>query len=247
MVNVRVDTRELNEALRRYSEVSRRTLPEICNKKALFISRRALWATHKTDPESIRSDLGRLVPATRLTKTGKTIATKKLELARGSAQGNENAPLAALILHAQLGMKGRPEESPFKGKSLSAGRAAMTKAIRKFIAARLRSIAYLASGWLPAIKTLSAIVTDKRGQPYIGSSVKQVGRPKGEATPALEGWRPVATISNEAGFTDEQARAMGVFGEPALAQAFEEETADTLQETERRMKESAHTAGIRTN
>ena len=247
MITLRVDTHELNEALRSFSEVSRRTLPEICNKKALFIARRALWGTHKTDPESIRADLGRLVPATRITKKGKTIAYKKIELARGSAQGNENAPLAALILHAQLGMKGRPEESPFKGKSLSAGRAAMTKAIRAFIAARLRSTAYLASGWLPAIKSLSGIVTDKRGQPYIGHSVKQFGRTKGEATPAIEGWRPVATISNEAGFTDEQARAMAVFGEPALARAFQEETVDTIQETERRLKEAAEKSGIRTN
>ncbi len=71
----------------------------------------------------------------------------------------------------------------------------MEQAARKLLASRLRSVGFVASAWLAAVKTLFAVLKDRSGV-RLDSSVKWYGKPKGSAIPARGGWNPLATIIN---------------------------------------------------
>ncbi len=68
----------------------------------------------------------------------------------------------------------------------------------------------------------------------------------GGATTASEVWRARATFWNTASTKRDQKEALIRYGEPALDKAFQEETADTMREVERRLQQQAQACGIRT-
>ncbi len=222
-VSFKVNTAEFQRTLRRYREFSKRDLATIVNTKALFIARRALRETPKADKAKIAKELGRII------KTGKNAG--KLRLAKGS---QHDAPLAALIINKRLGT----------GRGLRGE--AMAKTIRSFIASRMRSIAFLKSGWIPAIKALSPFA-ELRGAPRQGPAPVQYGRPKGSGTPARGStWNPKAIIENAAGDNKENRGALITYGGPALQAAVDAETASMKEYIGRKLTESAAKAGIRT-
>ena len=229
-VSFRVDRREFDSTMELYRQVSKRDPKKICDTKACFIARRAVIETPKADKAAIKGDLGRLI-----VKLKQVVGSKLRTVTRYSRYGLQvQAPLVALIINKRRG----------KGRGLFG--AAMEEAIRALIAARLRSIAFLKSGWLPAIRALIGLA-DMRSAPRQERGPMQVGVPKGYAVPAAEGWKAKTTIVNSADARRDDKTALYKYGEPALQRAFDAETASMLDYMERKFRESAKAAGVKTN
>jgi len=148
------DQSRFDSVLTEYVKVTSRTFAQACNTKAFYVARRALYYTPKTSKETIQAEL----------RKGVKVTTPK-GLVR-------EVPLAALILNA------RAEE----GGGLQGGE--MRKAVRKLELARLRSIAYLKSGWIPAIRHL-ADKASRESPPPTDRAARQFGSNKGYAKPAV--------------------------------------------------------------
>jgi hypothetical protein len=229
----KINFTEWNKALPPYLMLSRRGRADVLNKKAYYISRRALYETPATPGAVIKSSLGQI------RRSKKQIVSMKLTQGR-----DHNAPLAALIINSRLGKENR--------KGLYG--AAMATAIASFIGARAKSRAFLKSGWLPAIKALKNTFSGSRGGlPPIGA-VKQFGRDFGRAIPAKDGVRCQVLIENAADIGNpkspfhvptHQPDALIKYGGPALQRAFDNEAASMNAEVMRRIKEDARQSGIK--
>jgi len=228
-LSFRINTTEFDATMRRYKDFSKRDPKKICDTKAFFIARRAALETPKAAAASIKQDLGRIIVKKRQA-VGMSLKTVK----RFSRFGLEvQVPLAALIINKRRG----------KGEGLYG--AAMTEAIHAMLAARMRSIAFLKSGWLPAIRKLVGLA-DMRGAPRQDRSAVQLGTDRGYAIPASEVWRAKTTIANSADAKHDKKEALYKYGEPALQRAFDSETASMLEYMERKMRQTAQAAGVRT-
>ena len=150
--------------------------------------------------------------------------------------------IVGMIINARRGKRGQ--------KGLYGDEMAEAQAMMK--AARLRSVAFLKSGWLPAIKTLEKLTKYRRGvaRSEAGDAVgrvKQVGQPKGRATPAREGtFYSRAIITNLADARHDSRAALLKFGGPALQRAIDKETESMREYIERKLTDSAHAAKIKT-
>jgi len=149
----------------------------------------------------------------------------------------EKAPLAALIINARRGKAG---EKGLWGP-------AMAEAINQMLAARMKSIAFLKSGWIPAIKYLEKLVKKKAGAPRMESRVAQIGKAKGSAKVEGSGFHAKAIIENAASAKRDKKDALDKFGMPALQRAFDFETLSTWKKAiEREFREAAQAIGIKT-
>jgi hypothetical protein len=219
--------------LRDYSKVSSRTLQVIVNTKAWFIARKANWFTTKADKMQVKNSLGRIVTVNRLSKSGKVVKKNVISSLR---RGRASAPLAALIIQKREAAAGR--RSPFRGRSKSAGMAMMDRMIMKMMNARARSIAFLKSGWIPAIRKLAPFA-DHKGQPPMDSAAKVVGRDKGDAKAAGAGYKPVAEIMNLATTRRDTRGALVRYGARGLQRAFDDETRSMKDYMEMKMRADA--------
>ena len=126
---------------------------------------------------------------------------------------------------------------------------AMAKAVETVLVARRKSVAFLKSGWIPAIKKFEPFVKQKRGVARNDSSAKMVGRPKGEGHVATPGFKVSGIIINAIGTAGKRATphnaALLKFGQPALQKAFDHETSSMLEYIARKMKDSARKIGIK--
>lgn len=183
---------EFRAVMREYREVSRREDGEIVDTKAFFIARGAAQITHRADKNLIEIELQQL------TKAGK----KNILVGRYGRRGQYyEVPLAALLINAERGAKGKPG---LQG-------AAMRRAVVGFIGSRKRSAAFIASGWIPAIKAFAPRATNKAGAPAVDSEIRQYGQAKGSGTPSRDGDAvPKAILANF-------AQAAGKTGEKALS------------------------------
>lgn len=128
------------------------------------------------------------------TNTTKAVDRSKIDAELDApSRINPEAPLAAILVNKQLRGKG------MKGVSGSQ----MQAAIKKLKAARKRSINFLRSGWLPAVRILEYhlkkgdIQFSKRYAPKLNRQTKQFGREKGAAIYARpERERTFAEIEN---------------------------------------------------
>lgn len=232
-VTFRINTREFDEALRQYMEHTQRALPDVLNKKALYIARGALRLTPVTPASAIKSSLGQMVRK----KSGVQIKTVRAGDVYSHLNGRESeAPLAALILNARMGRR---------GPGLGLYGQEMATAIQELIAARNRSRAFLKSGWIPAIRALQPLVKDSYGFEGANGRAVQTGRPRGSAIPARPGFRCTAIIENAASGQHETHEALVTYGQPALQQAFENESASMMREVARREFEEARAIGIK--
>lgn len=240
MVKVHLDRREFDQTLRLYARYSKRDPATICNTKGFFIARRAVLETKKASKAKIARDLREGIKTGRVNfSAGKNAVwggTLLSQINSGVIM-ERGAPLAALIINKRRSDKGQPG---LYGD-------AMKRAIASLIAVRKRSVAFLKSGWLPAIKTLEPLA-QKRGAPRSpGRDVQIVGKPKGYAIPAKEGFVAVSEIVNQAIAKHDRKDALQKYGGPALEKAFRFEMASMRQYIERKMRETAKRAGIRTN
>lgn len=231
-VTFRINTREFDEALERYMEVTRRSLADVLNKKALYIARGALRLTPMTEAGAIRSSLGQIIRR----KNSITIKPVKAGAVYSNLDRRQSeAPLAALIINARRGRNNIPG---LYGPEMEA-------AIRQLIGARNRSRAFLKSGWIPAIRDLSPLVKDSFGMQGANGQPVQVGKPHGKAIPAHPGLVVKAIIENTASEKHETHEALHKYGGPALQQAFNDEAASMQSEVNKRLYEAARKVGIK--
>lgn len=238
--SLRLDTRQFDRVLGQYLRVSERAPAEIINRKAFFIARRAVVETPKanraqfikklTAQQTVAEKL--LGQKVRLTKTKGVLRGKML------TQKVKGAPLAALIINARRARQGLPGLSGAK----------MEEAINQLLAVRSKSVAFLKSGWLPAIRILEPHVGNKTGQgaPRMDyRTAHQIGIAKGSAVPARPGWNVRATIENAASARRDKKEALIKYGQPALQRAFDFEAHSTSEEVGRRLCEEGRRLGIR--
>jgi len=238
-VSFKINTREFDKTLKEYYQFHKRhTVPDIVNKKALYIARGAMRETYRPNKITIGKALSDLVYVFKNTKKGavKKLATRKTYNAFGAQSGE--APIAALIINFLRGKRGK--------KGLFG--AEMKKAIKKLITKRQQAVAYLASGWIPAIKRLDPLVKRKSDAPAIDKDVRALKKSaRGSGTAATEA-RPVAQIVSEAIASFSTTKdPLGKYGEPALQRAFDKETASMKQNIEDEMRKAARAHGIKTN
>lgn len=229
-INLRVNRAEFDETLNRYRGFSKRDPKKICDTKAFFIARRWVLEIPKADKGRIQGDLGKFIKATKRRSASMSLRTVK----RYSRFGLEvQAPLVALIINKRRG----------KGRGLYG--AAMAAAAKALLAGRLRSIAFLKSSILPAIRALLPYA-DTRGAPRADKSPVQIGAEKGFGIPAAESWQTKATIGSTASTKRDKKQALFKYGEPALQRAFDAETQSMLDYMERKLRETAAKAGVKT-
>lgn len=221
---MRVRTAEFDRTLRQYMDLSKRDWAQVFNTKGFFIARRATVDTKKADPAEIRKLRERRVIGTG-SKNGKVV---KLRDPLATTR-------AALILQARRRAQGEPA---IPKRDLPA-------AVRKFIGARLRSVAYLKSGWLPAIGTLEPLA-DVRAKPRMDKSGKVLKRPKGGAKPARNYWRTFCQIFNAAITKRNGDAGLRRFGQAGLQAAFDAEVRSMKEYIERKLTARAQRLGIRT-
>ncbi len=230
-VTFKIDMREFNAALGQYMAHTKRSLPDVINKKAFYVARRAVRETPATNKQAITSSLGSI------THRNGGIRMKLTNGSYGQGRGGGEAPLAALIINARRGTAGEP----------GLYGAAMTAEIASLIAARSRSRAFLKSGWLPAIKALENSFEDHSGT---GAAPRDgrpaiIGAPKGNATLAKAGFTVKARIENAASGDHETNQALVRYGGPALQRAVDFEAASMTAEVARRQFQEARKAGIK--
>lgn len=225
-MSVKINDREFQSTLRKYILASSREVPDICNTKSFFIARRAVIETPKADKQEIKTNLGSI----KKNKDG----SRTMELTPSATNGD--VPLAALIVNAKRGRRGLP----------GLYGSAMSEAIENMLGGRMRSVAFLKSAWLPAVRLLATLVKNKSGVARSDRTAREYGQPKGSAIPAREGFRVKAIIINSASSASDKVGALHKYGGPALQRAFDYETRSMKQYIADKLAGAAKTAGIRT-
>lgn len=228
--------RDFQNTLRRYLKINRRTLPEALNEKAYFIvaggpdTKGVIQLTHKADHERIKSELGAEMKGV-IGKKGKELKRKKLAIVE-----KYWAQLSVIIIIARLRKAGKsiPSASTLKDMALA------------MVRARIRSVGFIRSGWLPALRRLARF--SKYGQIKFDLPVKK-GVFKGGVSPATaaQGDFPKCIIWNSAGGEKKHKQALIRYGQPALERAVQDETRSMKTYLEKKLRENAHAAGIKTN
>ncbi|HWN95009.1 MAG TPA: hypothetical protein VNT99_08250 [Methylomirabilota bacterium] len=215
------DDREFTQTLRVYAVKCQRTLPEILNKKLFFIARGAQQNTPIGSRERIERSLMVTGYELRRTKSGKRL--RKGKAARGGAI--LASPLVYKLINAARRKKGL--------KGLRG--AAMKAAVAKFLAGRVRSIGTQKRGWNQPIGTL-ARAAHEAGTREPGKAIQQA---KGKATPAKDGWNPVAELMFELNLDWKGKPFLDPKTVAAVAGAFRAETASMEQYLVQRMQKDA--------
>jgi hypothetical protein len=229
----KLDYREFNSTLEKYRDFHRkRSVPQIVNKKALYIARGAIRETQRPDKATIQKSLGQRIFDLVRTKSGRSRRTLKA--------GNLSAPLAALIVNYRRGQKNE--------KGLYGGE--MKKAINSLVTHAIRARAFLASGWIPAVKKLSPLVRGKGDMPPDDSDARKIKNPSGRAVPATNNSTySVAQIINDNLSKFTTTSKSEVFDKAArgLQKAIDRERISMERHIEEEMRNAAHESGIKTN
>ena len=149
--------------------------------------------------------------------------------------------IVGMIINKRRGERGE--------KGLYGDEMAEAQAMMK--AARLRSVAFIKSGWLPAIKTLGKLIPSKSGamrseEGDATGRTKQVGQEKGKCSPAKGGgFLAKAIITNMANARHDTKDALMQFGGEALQKAIAHETLSMKVYIEDKLQKSAGMAGIK--
>lgn len=124
----------------------------------------------------------------------------------------------------------------------------MLEAQVKMRAMRLRAVAFLKSGWIPAIKKLYSLAERPGRAKRPDADSKRIKKPKGSASPATGLLFTKAIIANAS-----QARhsttpdPLDVYGVPGLEEAIAAETVSMQDYIERKMRASAKRLAIKTD
>lgn len=224
------DQSRFNDALRVYALFNKRTIPQIVNAKIFYIGRKAIRFTRKTDLATIDRELGQKVVtrSDRFKKDGTLSKVKKRTVTWTLTQARTRpVPLAWLLVSRGGGLP----------------RAEVDAAAKTLIGARRRSVAYLRAGWLSAILDVKPYVVDEKKTPPRSDVALWSTRRHGKGFPAKEATGlVVARIHNDAGDTPKRAAALIKYGTPALASAFQDETASMIAYVEKKLASGTATA-----
>ncbi len=224
---------DFQNTLKRYLQVNRRTLPEALNEKAYFITGAAIRNTHKADYERIKTEMGAFLKPV-IGKRGKELKRKVLGL-----QEDYWAQLATIIIVARLRKAGKKIPPA----------AELIKMALDLVRARIRSVGFIRSGWLPALRRLARFSKYGRIKFASGDLPKMSGVKKGGVSPATaaQGDFAKCVIWNSAGGLPKHKGALIKYGQPGLEKAVQEETASMKKYLEGKLRENAHAAGVKTN
>ena len=170
-------------------DLTERGTTEELNPRALNVAGRAMNNTKMADRAQIQRTLGEVGRAItyKVTKTGKNKG--RTRIVRGArlfaaANNGQGGPRAALMINARRAKKGLPG---LEGHAMEA-------AIRKMVGAKLRSVGFKKSGYIPAIRALARGIEKPF---YIGQMQGFAirGVKKGAGSPAVR-FHQVATIEN---------------------------------------------------
>ncbi len=180
-----LDMREFNRAAEECIKESERTYPEFINGHLLAIASKAIPATDKANADQIAHEMGQI--GTKVVRSRKTGQLKKGR--RIYATGDT---MAARIVNARRKRQGLP---------LVWG-AELDREAKYEIARRLRAVAFIRSGWIYAVRTLSRLVGYKTARP--NQDVRMSGQAKGYARPAQRVFNSTCEgeIANTALLTD---------------------------------------------
>lgn len=110
---------------------------------------------------------------------------------------------------------------------------------KKMKSARVKSVGYLKSGWLPALKAFGKVTNQNKK----AKGVTARGIPKGFGRWAKDSISPKATFANKTGHAGGQPAALKKFGEPALARAFQSEARSMKRYLEKKMAQTTKRSG----
>lgn len=159
---------DFGRVLRQCAATTSRTYPQFVNGQMLRIASFAIQDTEKADAGLIAAKLGQVSTRIRAKKTGK-------RLKKGVREFSSKASLDLYrIVNWRRKRVGLP---PVSGKEMS-------KVARKMRAATLRSTAFIAAGWIPAVRGLAAAVGYGAYAKAPKLSTRLSGQPKGFVVPA---------------------------------------------------------------
>jgi len=191
-LTVRVDTTDLMAAIQWAAKHTSRSHEAVVNGQLLALAKRAIKFTHKASKASIDKLNERVVVGHTLrnvsTKTGKMGRLLK----KPKKIFSEAKTFAELIIIKRF----RQHKQPVPKRDV------IRQLADKMIAARKRSIGFIKSGWIPAIRTLINWERELRWAALLTSNsrdgAKIFGGEKGGAIPAKAGALASGTIWNEA-------------------------------------------------
>jgi hypothetical protein len=220
------DQSEFDATLQLYLRETSRTLRDAVNTKGFYVARGAVRNTLKASRSRIQAELGKNVSTVHSISGGKIYYKRTTELTSSS---QHDAPLAALIINKRLG---RSHKSGLYGRDMS-------RAIRQLLGARQRSVAFIASGWIPAIKKLAPAVPsrDRSGAPAMDGTPYTGTTTKGDATLAADSNLMVVTIENRVTSKHDPKHAIERIGSAGLQVAFDHEAASMQEYIARKLEE----------
>lgn len=216
---VSINQAEFNRQLTEVAQHSSRTYPQVVNAQAFAFATRAVRATEKANIAQIAVELGQI--ATQIfSKKGKRLKTPR------KVYRTDLSSLAHILVNWRRKKAG---ENMLWGDELDA------KA-KRMIGARLRAVAFIKSGWIYAIRTLSAAVGygDRRDKLSRGETAKMSGQPKGYARPARTAISSVVTceIANTALISHDGRNPL-----PVAERGTQKAMAETIADMRRHLEE----------
>ena len=237
MITIGIDPKEqarFNGVIKQYLELNHRDMAMLINNKALQVASIASRLTRKVPAARIEDELGQTGTAPGFTKTGKISKSKKkirrVLMADSLAERLVGAALAGTLSDKHMSRK-------LKAKIVEIAKTkGIDQAARSLIGQRVKSRAFLASGWRPAIQNLARISDDAKIKLEARADAKDApkyGKPKGRSISAKPGPKCAATIANSA--TKGSSGAAG-FVKSGLIQAMREVANDMMAYIIPRMK-----------
>jgi hypothetical protein len=225
-----VDISEWSKAASDLFQFSKREFPDFVNGQALSVASRAGKLTIKADRNKIEHEMGVISKFEKL-RGGNAGKKGWVRIGKRELVYDVSKSFAARIVNKRLRESGG---SQLSGEELG-------KAALKLIAAKVRSVGFIKSGWIESIKTLSNIVYKKPRKATGIDGAKVYGKAKGWCKPAKQGdINPSCLIANtailEAGrFSSKTGNPMAV-AEAGLKKALNEAKQDMIAELGKRLE-----------
>lgn len=226
------EQQKFDEALDGYvASLKTEKVPNALNRKAFFLTRRAMIESPKKDPYEIVRELSKTVSVTNKENQTRVVPLLWVLAAKKAARNWGGRKLDIQSKRKRAIKSGREwfRELEKKSKSITGGRKA--------------SSGFLIVGWFFSMLDIGKSVKNKSGAPYVSmTGVKKVGRPKGNADPAVPG-RLSVTVTNFAE-SKSTAKRGGLVraGSPGLNRAFVEETRDIVEFMAKEAEDAANEA-----
>ncbi len=206
-ITVKVPDAEFSRVLNLYASRSKRSFMESLNSRLCDILIKSYIKTRRAEKSRIEAKMN--VVGYKLSRSRKTGALRKSRaILAKNAEGLTNAALLYIRRKVKSGHK-----SDLRGMTT----ADKNRKGERLLRAILRSVGFMASGFIPALKVFSAL-RESRGNSRGRVNFKdQVGQPKGFGTPAVSVENPVAIAGNTTKVAD-----------PVVAPAVEEAMRESM-------------------